>query len=240
MTNPQCADLLLSTVPLVEVDDAFNPIRPCSGCVVQYRGLKLVLTVQHSTGNEGNWAAVERYAPESGLRLYQLGALHFLLSARIGDEEVMPVDLAFVRVPDEFAPVWQHITPLHGIEAELPRTVIQTSLSEPAKSGIIYGFAGIAHVERTTSELFGDAVCENELTLVAEAEDDDWYHFALNHSHPGDNEYEGCSGAPLLDADGRLVALLAGPSAFRDCIRATPLARYRSALDLSLGLDPEA
>jgi hypothetical protein len=237
MVKPACADLLLATVPLVEVDSALNPIRPCSGCVVQYRGVRLLLTVQHSTGNEGNWAAVDRYDPEMGLRLYQLGPLHFLLSARLGEEDITSVDLAFVRVPDDFAPVWQQITPRNGIEMTAPRIVLSTTLMDVARANIVYGFAGMVHVDRTTSELFGDAQCENNLTLFSE--DADWYHFALNHPHPGDDEYRGCSGAPVLDAGGRLVALLAGRSAFQNCVRATPLARYRAALDLSLGLDPE-
>jgi len=237
MVNPSCTDLLLATVPLVKVDDALNPIRPCSGCIVQYRGLKLLLTVQHSTGDEGNWAALDRYEPEAGVRLYQLGSLHFLRASRIGQEEISPVDLAFVKVPNDFAPLWQHITLRDGLMMEAPRTVLSTSLNESASGSIVYGFAGLAHVDRTTDQLFGDVVCENRLTLVSE--DDDWYHFALNHAHPGDGEYRGCSGAPVLDASGRLVAVLAGRSAFQDCIRATPLAKYRSAIDLSLGLDPE-
>jgi hypothetical protein len=170
------------------------------------------------------------------MRIYRLGPLNFLV--RLSGGNVEPVDLALVNVPDDFAPLWQHITPLNGIELELPRSILATSLLDTPATGVRYGFAGIVHVERTDGALYGDSKCENDLTFVME--DDIWYHFALNHPHPGDNEYKGCSGAPVMDAGGNLVALLVGRSlVVPDGIRAVPLARYRAAIDLSLGLDPE-
>jgi hypothetical protein len=237
MIQPNCADLLLASVPLFKVDDNRVPVASCSGCLVAYRGLRVLLTVYHSTGNQMNWEALDRYDPITGMRLYPLGPLHSIFSAKLGDTHSEPVDFAFARVPDDFNPTWQHITPLGGIELEIPRLVLTSSLTDKPATDVRYGFAGIVHPGRSADALQGDSQCENDLTLISE--DSDWYHFSLNHPHPGDCEYRGCSGAPVLDASCTLVALLVGRSALPDAVRALPLARYRAALDLSLGLNPE-
>jgi hypothetical protein len=237
VSRPRASNLILASIPLVALDQARDPIASASGCVVAYRDLRVLLTVYHATGAQGNWAALDGYDPATGVRLLPLGELGFFLKGGLSSK-FKPVDFAFVRVRDDFAPRWQHVTPQNGIEFEHPRTVLPTTLRAIPLAGVSYGFAGIVHADRASAALYGDTQVEYGISLIDE--DEEWCYFALNHPHPGDDEYRGCSGAPILDSSDTLVALLVGRGKHPDSIRALPLAKYRAAVDLSLGLEPEA
>lgn len=233
--RPSPSDLVLASIPLVGLDDERRPMSAASGCLTTYRGLRILFTVHHATANNLNWVALDGYDPANGTRVLPLGPLNFFFKGALASR-FAPVDFAVVRVRDDFAPRWQHITPRNGIEMECPRTVLDTTLTATPDPDRCYGFAGIVHADRDSGAMYGDTQLEACLSFACE--DDEWYHFGLNHSHPGDGEYRGCSGAPIIDSDGTLVALLVGRGKLEDSVRALPLARYRTAVDLSLGLEP--
>jgi hypothetical protein len=230
-SKPNRADLLLASIPLVERGSDGLVIGACSAALVRYRERRVILTVAHSTANEGNWGVVERCEPATGqTRLYQLGAFTYVWKGTIGESSLRPVDVAFVRVPDSLSPIFQRINArTFAVEEEVARYELSTELDLEPRKGTLYGFAGAAEVDMAMRSVFGDIRTEDSLTLSGS--DDDWYYFDLNRPHPGDKYYKGCSGAPILDADLGLVALVAGRRDGTDEIRALRLSRFRSVLD---------
>ena len=53
------------------------------------------------------------------------------------------------------------------------------------------------------------------------------HYFSLKGKHPGHEEFEGCSGAPILDGDGNVVALVCGGNTYSNTIRGISLSRMK-------------
>lgn len=64
--------LFLSSVQLNCLDSEMKPKGFASGCFIDYRGRKILLTVSHAVGNQGNWAIQLKYVPNKGTAQYQL------------------------------------------------------------------------------------------------------------------------------------------------------------------------
>ena len=65
--------LWLSSVPLFRLNSQRLPTGSASGCLIDYSGKRVLLTVSHATGDQQNWAIQLRYLPSKGTETYQLG-----------------------------------------------------------------------------------------------------------------------------------------------------------------------
>jgi hypothetical protein len=65
--------LWLSSVPLVRLNDQQMPTKFASGCLIDYFGKRVLLTVSHATRDQKNWAIQLRYVPGNGTETFQLG-----------------------------------------------------------------------------------------------------------------------------------------------------------------------
>lgn len=61
---------------------------------------KLLLSVQHATGNGEVWAIQQQYVPNRGAELYRLGGVNFLMKININTSEIVDVDFSYVEVPE--------------------------------------------------------------------------------------------------------------------------------------------
>jgi hypothetical protein len=105
--DPEWEQLLrLTSIPLRQLNPANRPIGFASGCLVQYHESRLLLTVEHATGNEGRWAI--EVGPRSGRReteLYLPGPMQFLEEHDLtGQAAPHNVDLSFAFVPPGLVP----------------------------------------------------------------------------------------------------------------------------------------
>jgi len=99
--------LHLASVPLRKLDSNRRPLSAASGCLVDYHGKRLVLTVQHATGDMGNWAIEIRYEPGRGTQLYQIGSMDFLKVGNLLSGTVSDVDFSYASVPGDLQPMQQ-------------------------------------------------------------------------------------------------------------------------------------
>src|SRR3546814_1604224 len=63
----------VSSLPLRRIAANGMPDSVASGCIVNYRGRKFVLSVSHATGNGDNWAAELKHVQGRGTELYRFG-----------------------------------------------------------------------------------------------------------------------------------------------------------------------
>jgi len=136
--------LWLSSVQLVRLDEEGLPNGIASGCLIDYCGKRLLLTVSHATGDQANWAIQQKYVPGKGTCNYQLGAMNFLAKATLSDPTLEEVDFSYVEVPLDFIAYRQEIeTPSNSVKSEIPINVHSSSLMENPSDDKRYGFCGI-------------------------------------------------------------------------------------------------
>jgi hypothetical protein len=71
--------LILSSVPIRQLNEELIPQAFASACLIDYKGKRILLTVGHATGDMKNWAAEVKFEPDRGeTKLYQLGSMNFL------------------------------------------------------------------------------------------------------------------------------------------------------------------
>jgi hypothetical protein len=108
--------LLQSSVPLCRLNTEKRPTSSGMGCLADYRGHRLLLTVEHTTGDGGNWAIQIESEPDKGrTQLYGLGnTLNFLskVSLLTGTEEM--IDFAYAEIPATLKAVRQDISDVAG------------------------------------------------------------------------------------------------------------------------------
>jgi hypothetical protein len=236
--------LLLASVPLRELGADLRPIDAGSGCLVEYRGRRLLLTVAHVTGNYGRWAIEVRPGPPGTIQLYQIGQLNYVAELVLEDLlnldddgiERRRVDLAYTEVPKDVRPLHLVFDGRTKIQ-EHEREVLVTDLSARPRSDGLYGFSGQADVDAVGNEVHSDVRLETHLRFTEQIGGE--YIFELGHPNPGGRFYKGCSGAPVLSREGDLVGLLIGRTTdIPERLRVVSLADYRSAIDATL--DEEA
>lgn len=232
--------LLLSSVPLVQLDKQLSPIDIASGSLIDYAGKRVLLTVSHATGNQGNWAIQLRYVPGKGTNTYQLGAMYFLSKGSLLNPKIENIDSSYVEVPSNLCAYRQEFEKYSGVvkvKSETPITVHSPSLEEIPNSKDKYGFCGIImpEVENHPSQIILDGKPRIYSGLSFLRTEDDYHFFALPFSHRGHEHFEGCSGAPILSSSGSLVALVCGGCKKTNEIRGISVSAFKIPIDILVG-----
>ena len=238
MTSADFVNLLhLSSVQLNLLDDGQIPVKFASGCLIDYSGKRLLLTVAHATRKQGNWAIHVRYVPGVGTQNQPLGSMHFLSRASLTDPTLREVDFSYVEVPESVRPYRQEIASKDIVTSEVPIAVHRTNLDAKPHSAATYGFCGMvsATLERHFGELYVGGDIKIYRGLSYSRTEDDYYVFTLPFPHPGHKHFEGCSGAPILSDSGEIVGLVCKGVEERDEIWAISVSAYKVALDILVG-----
>lgn len=232
--------VLLASHPLSHGFENGPPLGRCSGTIVEYRENRLILTVAHAVQPDEAWAIELEYKGTQGMKLYRIGAMEYLIE--VTGKQIREVDFSFTIVPQNVQAKWQQFSDQGKVVDEEERVILLSDLSSSPLPNLKYGFAGIAH---PTSEPAppgiphkisgGEFTIETELTFIETVNGLDKY--SLGKKHPGDDHYIGCSGAPLLSEDGDLVGLVVSGCELDSTINALPLRKYRSYIDVKLGLN---
>src|SRR3546814_8784894 len=107
------------------------PDSVASGCIVNFRGLKFVLSVSHATGNCDNWAAELKHVQGRGTELYRVGNINFLTEHNIVDGTGEDVDFSYSQVPADFGAWFQVLDPSGVVQHEEPRAEFDFARYEP-------------------------------------------------------------------------------------------------------------
>lgn len=191
-----------------------------SGALIDFRNRRFLCTAQH-VFEDGPLVMQLRWDRDrfQTLRSRRLKPERFMLlpDAIAGNRNF--IDFAVCDVTDILeVPMLQHLD-LDGsgeVEEERKRIVhLERALSAPTNKSV-YGFAGITRPERglhrdqKTEIASGIVSLVQDLTYVGEEDDKGFHLFRLPFEHPGDEFFAGCSGCPILDPKGYIVAFLQG------------------------------
>jgi hypothetical protein len=226
-----------SSVPLRRLSEQKLPTGISSGCLVDYGGKRLLLSVEHATGDQQNWAIEIRYEKNKGTKCYQLGAMNFLLIGTISTGEFKDIDFSYVEVPNDLLAYRQELDQEGNVKNEAQVHVFDLVFElEPSKEEK-YGFSG--HVkpslEQHTSQTYlgTEFKVYSDLTFVRKK--DDYYVFKLPMKHPGHDDFRGCSGVPVIDTKGNVIALVCHGYEEADEIYAVSIKDYKIPIDILVG-----
>ncbi|MCH5152813.1 MAG: hypothetical protein J1F68_02485 [Clostridiales bacterium] len=239
---------ILSSIPINSINNN-APLSNASGCFIDYRGHTFFLTVYHTVSNNNltNGIVVD-FDPSKGVCLAQLTVFCPFIRGNILTKEVDEVDFA-CREIDTMPPCQYFEVDSYGkIIRRTPRIKLISDLTDLPSKNEEYGFAGYIYGNLTGNPLVNAKfkyVWNQELGyyegLKYVCSKGDYHLFSLPNTRDYDaDDFKGTSGAPILDSQGKLVALVACGYLSNDgkewIIKGFNLAKYKDIIDIECGL----
>lgn len=229
-------DLKLASIPLRQLNSAGMPIGSASSCIVNYSGNHILLTVSHAVGNNGRWAIELEFEPGNGTKLYQIGPqnINYLSLGTLGSGRFRELDFAYSILPCHILPYYQEVGPDQSISARIERKILPLDLAMTPDGSKRYGFAGYTHASSQGGFLLGVSRVYSGLSFAGQ--EDEYYRFTLPANHPPADFFQGCSGAPIMDEHGNVVALVChGFGSDQRTLFGIALKTFRAPMDILVG-----
>lgn len=226
----------LSNYPIRELGADLMPINMASACVISYLEKRILLTVHHATGNNGNWVIELEYDPsKSATKIHQLGGMYFLKSINLSTSKTFDVDFSFIEIPDTIEAYHQNINyQTNQVNWSQKRLIGNPYFDEDPRTDTKYCFSGWIRGNKKDDKLLSENIEYNDLEYI---KTEDGYHlFKLPFTHPGHDAFKGCSGAPIMDEDGNIVALVCKGDISTNMVYGISLKRYKIAIDATYGI----
>ena len=222
--------MLTTSIPLRRLDSSDAPVSFASSCMVDYRGRRFLLAVEHAVKMNSAGRVIQLgYKPRIGFEVFRLRGFNYVGEMTLGASAIRKIDFCYTEVPSDLDPLYQHVTP-RGIADERPRHIFRTDLAASPSLDGIYAFAG-----EVKTELHGSDMYVSEMNVYPglrfSRTEGPFHVFALPVAHPGHDQFSGCSGAPIVDTNKTAVALVCDGDIESNTIRGIALSRYRFALD---------
>ncbi len=221
--------VLVTSIPLRHLDEVGNPIEIASGCLVLSAGRKFILSARHAVKPESKgWAIELGYDSEKGTEMYWPKSFSYMAEMKKGSGIIDEVDFCFAEVAADLESTYAHRTP-HSVSDVRPRhTFGIENFVEPSLTAI-YAFAGEIKPEMHGPNSFATEmnVYPNLRFLHSEGV---FHVFKLPVDHPGHKSFRGCSGAPIVDTERRVVALVSDGDETDGTIRGVAISRAVTAL----------
>lgn len=222
--------VLVTSIPLCHFDESKAPDNFASGCLIEYRNKRFLFSVCHAIDRTSDgWMAYNGFEPGKGSVWYPLGLFNYVSEIAIGSRIFKEIDFCFTEVSENFLPLFQYHT-FQALSDERPRHVFQTDLSALPSDDQIFGFSGKVEPEaHGLNAVITTAVVYPGLRFLRT--ESEYHVFQLPVPHPGHKLFQGCSGAPIVDMNKNVVALVCDGDSESNTIRGVSLARYKSALE---------
>ena len=222
----------ITSIPLKRLRPDKSPFGFASGCLVNYQGRRFILTVAHAVmRGSSDWVIELGYDEERReTEIYWPACFLYLGEMKRGTNEVAEVDYTWAEVPHNLESTFQLLTPFGPMSEKRCRHVFDLATVGEPDANELYAFSGEIHPEIHESlGLVTEPVLYPGLRYIKS--DGPFYQFRLPVTHPGHESFWGCSGAPIVDTNRRLVALVSSGDIPENVIYGIALSRYRSALD---------
>jgi len=222
--------MLVTSVPLRHLDEDGMPIGIASGCLVLCRGRKFLLSVSHAVkADSKGWAIELGHDPRHGTEMYWPKTFLYMAEIKKGTGVLDHVDFCFAEVAADVQPIYTHRTP-YSVSDVHPRHIFDiTDFVEPTQAGV-FAFSG-----QVRPEMHGRAAMATEMHVYpglrfVRSERPN-HIFQLPVDHPGHDSFQGCSGAPIVDMDRRVVALVSSGDDVSGTITGVSISRAVTALN---------
>lgn len=240
-----------SSINLVYVTSDGLPAGGGSGCLIDYYGKRYLLTVEHVVNHPRayqllvvmGWDAESRKTElrTPGRPVYAQQGMMPEGAVDLDGLTLQSIDLAYFEVPYNDIPKQQIITRDGTVRTSTPLTVWTDKQLTTPEIGCKCGFAGhTSHDTKFDARIANDVYLQYSLfrkcyDLTFEGAAGDFYAFKLPFSHPGVGFFEGCSGAPIIDQNGNVVALVSHGreenGVLEDYIYGVPIDKYKLVMD---------
>lgn len=241
--NPDVQEWLqwvqVTSVPLRRLDVGDIPVGIASACLIDYQGRRFLLSVQHAVDmGAKDWIIDLGYDPSKGTEFYRPRSFNYVMEMTRGTGVIREIDFCYTEVPNDLISIYQHVTP-RGISDERPRHVFETELTATPDPEQIFAFAG-----EVKPEYHGPSTVVTEMHVFPGLRylrtEGEFHVFQLPVPHPGHQQFRGCSGAPIVDMNKSVVALVCDGDIPTNTIRGVSLARYKFAVDFICGHESRA
>lgn len=220
----------VTSIPLRHLDELGNPIGIASGCLVLYTGRKFILSARHAVRPESKgWAIELGYDSEKGTEMYWPKSFSYMVEIKKGSGILDNVDFCFAEVAADMESTYAHRTP-HSVSDVRPRHIFRIEeFIEPSPTAM-YAFAGEVKPEMHSPNSLATEmnVYPNLRFLRSEGA---FHVFKLPVDHPGHESFQGCSGAPIVNTERRVVALVSDGDEAEGTIRGVAISRAVTALN---------
>lgn len=223
--------VLITSIPLKRLAPDGLPIGIASGCLINYRNRRFLLTASHAVElGLSDWVIHLGDGGEMGTKIYRPFSFIYPKGIRRSTSELIEIDFTFAEVATDIEPIFQHLTPRGPMSEKRLRHIFDlVAIGSPDKDEL-YAFSG-----EINPEMHGANALVTQPTVypgLRYLETDGLLHqFKLPVPHPGHSYFEGCSGAPIVDSRGRLVALVTSGDEERNIISGITLSNFKSTLD---------
>jgi len=146
-----------------------------------------------------------------------------------GSGVIRDVDFCFTEVASDLVSTYAHRTP-QSVSDVRPRHVFNTDLLAVPDTNQIFGFAG-----EIKPAMHGPSAFATEMTVypgLRFVRTEGGFHiFQLPVPHPGHDSFRGCSGAPIVDMNRQVVALVCSGDTDSNTIRGVSISWFKFAID---------
>lgn len=218
-----------------------------SGCIINYRGKNIFLTVQH-VKKEGTVTCIDTGVLSSdgiSVKLYHINTMFELESFKISKDsniddveknEVIDFLFAFI---DEDIDIHQNkisFEPHFNIEEGFKEKII-TSLTDFPTLDSKFSFYGRVKACLYKDTLYGTVLDTTDVFydgLVYNRKEGHLYIFDLPNSKQEREDFVGTSGAPIFDSKGNLIALVKGNNGDVKTITGLALVDFKPLIDCAI------
>lgn len=206
---------ILSTIPVNSIDSKTH--KPCSmgsGCFVNYKGHLIFLTVLHAVEVKTDilhGIVVDYDSEKCRTVLYEVNDFSICAMGDLRTKEVDIIDFAMKKFSTPMPPCKFLINKNHIGEFEkIDRIPLTSDLSVAPTTNEKYGFCGLIKgslIEtETVLRLYSTLAYYDNLRYL---KSENSYHiFVLENKNYSHKDFQGTSGAPIIDSKGNLVSLV--------------------------------
>lgn len=222
--------MLITSVPLRHLDEDGWPLGIASGCLVICRGRKFVLSVRHAVKPDSKgWAIELDHDSRKGTEMYWPKTFLYMAEMQKGSGVLDYVDFCFAEVAADLQPIYANRTPF-SVSDVRPRHIFESDdFAEPTASGV-FAFSG-----QVKPEMHGPEAMATEMNVYPGLRyvrtEGPHHFFQLPVDHPGHESFRGCSGAPIIDMDRHIVALVSSGDEVAGTITGVAISRAMTALN---------
>ena len=223
--------LALNTVHLHAVKLDGDPDGFGSGCLLRVGSKLMLLGVRHVTQKPKRWCLHIKANPGRGSTLYSFGAPWYFKCFSLAKPGSTDLDFFAVEIPSTYQPLQQLVTGVNAISKEERKRVFSIDEIAPPASNEKYHFSGEVH--HCLSGYFLESQPQFEIGMSFSKEEPERLIFTTNKTHKGHDAYYGCSGAPIINSEGKLVSLVIGGCHKNNLIFGVPLNTFKGAIVVS-------
>lgn len=252
MTQKEIERIIKSTVHIVMSDTkTYLPRGLGSGCIVEYKGKELLFTVAHVTDIQAAACIVTGHPPVlNNIPMYSVGGMWFLDSfditkyeeqleqlktvpARIEDWDFGQIDFSFATLKHKIEYLQNEIKFSDLIIDSGEKLTIPVTLTEMPSEESIYGFFG--RIKAKWMMVNGNPTLASQEVLYGglkyTRKIGHYYEFKLPGPIKSHTDFQGTSGAPIMDTNGNLVSLVTHGYEGADRIYGIALSDFRSGIE---------